>query len=900
MQARKPDNSQLLQLVPRSTLVDDFPQHFVNDYIHWLDLSTGELEFRPIGSPWTPSPSNWFLHLQRLSIPKKRKCLALSRCATLMKACQGIPPIQVIDIRSSTFDIVARLVSPIEDPQYLVITLTTQTLEVSLPRFRLSFLVNTNWELECRSMPGYVVDKAQSFGTMFGLRNKLILCPGSTSPDDLLMQRRVIIPQGHVSFSPSEDFTHVYINTGVAEAAEHIRWHEYTIDTDLGCLRGNTSLIGKLYQCYLHALTSHCLPDPLLGHTGTEEALHILRSASCRSFQRLGGEEAEMLKLISFLTPYRDENNFLGVIAKVTWKDLPALSQHHDFFLAVHSLHGHARALETLYSDDKPAFDDFGIFGIGRNSLLLNRAAFRNRSYYPSDFHISGRPSFPGDVEYRSRDISVLGTTEHTVFQTSWSIWNGRPSLDRGSSDLWDLMKSWGSLGPPRSNNISLRYSRYWLGFDAARDWFAIYNLCCKPEAVDRNLETLRNLKTTLLFSLSAAAYGQSEYSDVVAIVIIFALDERCHNLPVISPQDGRGSYRLADGVSPELTCLERLVSESALPLSLTPTRSLNVEGTTQVQLTNEEYDATIRRESSVIAESILSQWPEYQFVGFPEQWFSKSECNERIKEYVLSITRNIRLRNHVLQLQNILQHYGEVVIPAVTPYVFSPEFITNTPKVPSYSLCNVISACSNIPTPPAGGESFQLSVPSTAAPDHVQSTSRSHGLQTLIDEFQNSQQSFVQLCGSELSHSNCALVEQDASQFARHAIPSYEALLVYHDKCSHMKDKLFSEIEATLSPSQMAEKIIGTAGLWPRLTPRSILRQLARDCFTRLPDQWKAVIRRYALSLLKYQQSIRLLELSSRQRHEELLQEIEAVCDDGIQEWTPDWLLIQVSPVPS
>jgi hypothetical protein len=892
VQARKPDNSQLLQLIPRSILADDFPQHFVNDYIHWLDLSTGELEFRPIGSPWTPSPSNWYLRLQKLSIPKKRKRLAVSRCATLIKASQGIPPIQVIEICSSTFDIVARLVSPIEDPRYLIITHTAQTLEVSLPRLRLSFLVNTNWELECRSIPGYVVDKNQSCETMFGLRNKLILCPGSTNQDKPLMRRRVIIPQGQVSFRPSKDFTNVYINTG---DEGHVRWYEYTIDTDLRCLRGNSSLIGKLYQCYLHALTSHCLPDPLLGHTGTEEALYILRSAGCASFQRLGAEEAEMLKLISYLTPDRSYYDYFSKdMAKVSWNDLPELSQHHDFYLAVASLHDHAHTLETLYRDDH--LTNFIIF---RQPLLLKRAAFRNRSYYPSDVHISGQPSFLGDVEYRSRDISNLGTTdsEHAVFQTSWSIWNGRPSLDRGSSDLWDVMTSWGSLGPTRSSNISLRYSRYWLEFDAARDWFGIYDLCRK--STNRNLERLRNLKTTLSFSLSAAAYGQSKSSNIVPFVIIFALDERCHNLG--SPQDAHSSYRLADGVNPELACLERLVSKSALPPSLTPAYSLNVEGTTQVQSRKEGYDAAIRRESLGVAESILFQWPDYRFVGFPEQWFIKSVCNERIKKYTLSIARNIQLRNHVLQLQNILQQYGEVVIPAITPYVFSPEFISSTPSVPSYSLCNVLSARSNVPTPPAGGESFQLSdTPSTAATYHVPSTSGPHGLQTLVDELQSSQQSLVQLCGNELSHSICALVEQDVSQFARHATTSYEVLLVYHNKCSHMKDKIFSEIKATLSPYQIAEKIIGTAGLWPRLTPRSILRQLARDRFTRLPDQWRAVIMRYALSLLKYQQSIRLLELSSRQKHEELLREIEAVCDDGIQEWTPDWLLIQVSTVPS
>jgi hypothetical protein len=44
-------------------------------------------------------------------------------------------------------------------------------------------------------------------------------------------------------------------------------------------------------------------------------------------------------------------------------------------------------------------------------------------------------------------------------------------------------------------------------------------------------------------------------------------------------------------------------------------------------------------------------------------------------------------------------------------------------------------------------------------------------------------------------------------------------------------------------------------------------------------------------------------LELSSEQRHDELLREIEAIRDNVLAESTsesPDWLLIQVRPLPS
>jgi hypothetical protein len=112
------------------------------------------------------------------------------------------------------------------------------------------------------------------------------------------------------------------------------------------------------------------------------------------------------------------------------------------------------------------------------------------------------------------------------------------------------------------------------------------------------------------------------------------------------------------------------------------------------------------------------------------------------------------------------------------------------------------------------------------------------------------------------------------------------------------MKDKIFSELLASLAPSQSVEEISSIAGLWPRITPRSILRQLAQDHINALPDEWKSAIMHYAISFLEYQQSIRLLQFSSRQKYEELVREAEAICQNAMEEWTAEWLLIQVRPL--
>ena len=323
----------LLQLIPRGVFVGDFPKDFVNDYVHWLDLRTGEVEFRPVDSPWTPNPSNWRLYV-RTDIFQRIPG-------------DGATQVYLIDIRSATFRTISRLLSALEPPERIIITRTKKALEASLPRLRLVFFVNPTSELECRSMPGYVIDKYQSSGTMFGLKNQLVLCPSKGSS---WTPRRVIIPLGKIRFGLDGNFPTVSISTG---SARKVDWHEYTIDTDLGRLIGNVTLRSKLYQCYLHALTSHCLSDPLLGHTGTEESLSILQSTALLSFKRLSKFDAKLLELISDLTPNRVYYPpRLQSMATVVWNDLPVLSQHHDFHPAVRSIINHAHSMEALY--DKP------------------------------------------------------------------------------------------------------------------------------------------------------------------------------------------------------------------------------------------------------------------------------------------------------------------------------------------------------------------------------------------------------------------------------------------------------------------------------------------------------------------------------------------------------------------
>jgi len=223
-----------------------------------------------------------------------------------------------------------------------------------------------------------------------------------------------------------------------------------------------------------------------------------------------------------------------------------------------------------------------------------------------------------------------------------------------------------------------------------------------------------------------------------------------------------------------------------------------------------------IKKESSRVAELILCQWPSYQHMGQPEEWFNKSYFDRSIQEYDQSISWNVWLRVHTLLLQNVLNAWQSLndLVPIVipVPYVFSPWFIASHPKPPSYSLHDIFVSCANIPTPPVDRDPLQIcAIPGTPTAEPL---AISDNLDILIEELRNSKQPLLQLYGSELKKSHHELLCQYGSLWVWGGVPSYKVLLVYHHECSHRKDTMFSQICAAVAPSQNVEAMNRIAGL--------------------------------------------------------------------------------------
>ncbi|KAG9080244.1 hypothetical protein FRC06_006897, partial [Ceratobasidium sp. 370] len=109
------------------------------------------------------------------------------------------------------------------------------------------------------------------------------------------------------------------------------------------------------------------------------------------------------------------------------------------------------------------------------------------------------------------------------------------------------------------------------------------------------------------------------------------------------------------------------------------------------------------------------------------------------------------------------------------------------------------------------------------------------------------------------------------------------------------MRENLES-VRRSLGPASIIETIASTAGIWPRLTPRIILRRLALHGRETTPSRWLDGLKKYARSYLEYQRSQRLIGLALSHKQEEFHKELDILkADSGGCTDDPDWLLVQI-----
>ncbi|KAG8735796.1 hypothetical protein FRC11_003009, partial [Ceratobasidium sp. 423] len=357
VQAQKDDHR--YELIPHDVLSGDFPLFYSQDYHHWADIQNKTVAFRPLSSPWPVDKCQWLL---QFGDPGNTTLRNIRNQSSL------------VDIHSPAFGYISRSISRLESDRYLHVTRAVSGLiEVELPRMKFSFFINDDNQLESRNFRGQVLDENQSAGTMFGLKNQLLLRARGSIDQSFPRSKSVLIPDGEISFTTQGHHVSVSI---AFDSRRDVDVYRYKIDEDLGYLATDAGLTSRLFKIYLHALTSHCLPDPLTGRTGTEEALHELSQASTSSFEQINLKQAELLKSIGLLTPKRRYYpEHLKCMQTTHWIDLPSLSQHSAFSSAASAILRRADALQLFHPLDFK-LEEY-ITALETSDTLLKRAARR-------------------------------------------------------------------------------------------------------------------------------------------------------------------------------------------------------------------------------------------------------------------------------------------------------------------------------------------------------------------------------------------------------------------------------------------------------------------------------------------------------------------------------------------
>ena len=856
---RKQDtgDSNIIELIPQEKLEGDLPAVLVEGHAHWLNLSTSVLEICPLDRLWESSLENWNIDCTpgRYRMHKGRWLL--------------------VDIQSLTWTMVSSLLKPLGPPQNLIITVSpvdsNQTnsplrLCVDLPRYGLSFYMDEDGDLQSRNIRGMVYDENQSIGTMFGLVNQLVLRPKSRDVStDGLVPRCVLIPEGDISFEMDNHHVRVEIDIH-GPALRRITYQTYRADTDLGCLTGNVSLTNKLYCAYLHALTSGCGTDPLTGRSGTEEALSLLRSASNWSIMKIGSREEELLGLIASMCPTRTwYPKHLNCMQKVEWLDLPTSAQHHELYVVAKGIKEHCERLLLFHeSPSSPIFQSFPL----HDEHLLKRSALRTAYLFPSEF--SGQRSTADiDVQYSARDRGEDASGERRAFAAATAV-HHRTANATTTKNLLSMVESW-TQSVFWDTNLLLQYNRSWLAPDLPLIWLKTYKLLR-----ERN----EGKWFRLLFTLPAMAYASSQLADLVPVFVAFASDSRFRS--EVPPH--YDSYTLSDGYSPSSAALRSYVSDYAeafenSPESTEPARS----GESSKDLRERRLEMYSNRRGSdtdATVRQLLNSWPceTPPRCSLNPELYDVSDFTSDVQSYFSSCYRNLKFKEHLARVQNILNSVYSQASPIPTPhYSFQPS--QSIPSCTCWSLtvdqlfarpAPSLQAHSKMPLYTADDGNTSLSGP---APLHqLIATVEANAVNSFQRQYVSALRASAECFGSEIT------------------------LVAHYARCRASYIESRDYVKQYLGPKSQSEQALAQSGQWPRITAHALFRSLASNSPIILSDDWKECLTRLTLLALELQRARRLLRLHFDNLHEELRRELQNEgCDGWDAETHPDWLLIQV-----
>ncbi|KAK6601216.1 hypothetical protein H4I96_06557 [Botrytis cinerea] len=632
--------NKILEYVPRRVFTDgdsfDLPSSLIENCVHWLNFHERRLEIRRKPSIWVTRPTDWKLNVSNFRAQRNR--------------------VNLVDPHSDIFKRVAEVFRHFEDPRRLtVFQPKLGSLSVEMRHLELSFVVNSKNLLECRELHAEI-DPDQDAGTLYGLLSKIVL------RDNVNHERRsIIVPLGPLTYRRRG----MHVEVQVASTTEYGR---FEIDDILGRLSCPSEPRLLYSKAQFHAFTSFILPDPLTGRTGTEEALHTLRSGYCQPWRPLNDSLASILRVIGRLSPIReyypkDKRH----IQRVIWdQHLTATVQHDSFESLVQEILAKSDQLRCFTADQDTPIN----FETDCPLQLRKRGEIQRLRYERSVSYLGN--STTADMMYESRDRHANLHQANNVYQIA-GLFHKQTFRIHLTRKLADILKSWKLIGgfhhtKSDSQNISSCLSDL-IENDIGEQWGSLTNFCRQNDPQE---------PYKLLFRLSLLSFGTKPDMDAIRSLAAFG----CLNeLKALQPPSSLYFTRFKPFSSPTLEMLSSFIADDYPAVE--PVASMT---DMEKDWFHERHSALYKAEGKRLALFLLEQWP------------SEVLSAEGFESNLLN---NMRLSEYVAQAQEILDRH-KAERSSSTPHVWdkkSTPLSMTSHGVVTPSLSDLLAKPALIPT---------------------------------------------------------------------------------------------------------------------------------------------------------------------------------------------------------
>ncbi|KAH7080409.1 hypothetical protein BKA63DRAFT_464782 [Paraphoma chrysanthemicola] len=715
---------------------------------------------------------------------------------------------------------------------------------------------------DCRIMSheyrGMMIDRDQNIGTLIGLTTRLVLRHSNVAQE----QRLLLIPAPpdhstqYVTYTRPASSHHTSVSVNKNGPA---RTYAYYIDQILGRIIDNGDLQSKLFLSYLHALTSHCMPDPLTGYTGTELALNILRSASVRSFDVLHEANIALLRRIAAISPRRSfYPAHLMDMQQIEWDaNLPSHSQHPDFHSCVQAI---IRVGEQMRFFHPGSTFDLSI-GVKSNAHLDTRDAIRSSTFRTHNY---GAEHFTikEDAQYVSRDEHPVSDRGHRAYKAATMVVRDFPALSCAIPNMEGAMLTnhfHGSIitgVKPRIDVSELQYDTKWLQKPSQflkEHWCTLHRKLYD----ERDHCNVFDIATWL----STMAYADSADMTAIQVLAAFYMFSNMSGLTPPSPP----SFDLSEGEICKAGTIKGYAekakkkfngsSESKMPKQ---TLETNAQHSTRIRaLFNSNSSGAVQSFTS----SLCSQWPCSQPIApntaAIETYVKVSDAMTTTSEKFTAWYNNRQFSHYLENLSAMVARLPVVAIPSPRNKLTAPERKFSLKNATHSFACSVLHA----PAKP------DLSLRNLVNQNGAQNM-RSR-LEQLCIRLKDCTKSTCEKQYVEDLQASCTLLEQQDGVQALNTLPIVEVSRLLHDylaSCeeylAHLSYELIGAIKSNIS---FSEDVGISIRHCPRLSPTFWLSQLHQDRFHLLSKQWKMAVINYGLAVTHVHRAHRLSAASGK-----------------------------------